>query len=70
VGGGGVGGVCRGGGGEGGGGVTIPISQPICFPNPTSQCSNPIPTSRIQTEKFPVLYIPALFSLHPQSNGL
>ena len=26
---------------------TSPISQPIFFRNPTSQCSNPIPTSRI-----------------------
>ena len=28
-------------------GGTSPISQPIFFRNPTSQCSNPIPTSRI-----------------------
>ena len=33
--------------GGGGGGGTSPISQPIFFRNPTSQCSNPIPTSRI-----------------------
>ena len=32
---------------KGGGGGTSPISQPIFFRNPTSQCSNPIPTSRI-----------------------
>ena len=30
-----------------GGGGTSRISQPIFFRNPTSQCSNPIPTSRI-----------------------
>ena len=29
-------------GGGGGGGSSNPISQPIFFPNPTSQCSNPI----------------------------
>ena len=29
------------------GGGTSPISQPIFFRNLTSQCSNPIPTSRI-----------------------
>ena len=38
--------VLKGGGGEGWGG-TSPISQPIFLGNPTSQCSNPIPTSRV-----------------------
>ena len=31
-----------------GGGGTNPIWQPIFFSNPTAQCLNPIPTSRIQ----------------------
>ena len=33
--------------GGGGGGVPVPFPSPFFFRNPTSQCSNPIPTSRI-----------------------
>ena len=53
----------------GGGGVLVPFSSPFSFfRNPTSQCSNPIPTSRIW-KKIPVLYIPPLFTSHPQNYG-
>ena len=45
----------------GGGGVPIPFPSPFFLPNPTSQCWNPIPTSRIQEKS--QCYIYQLFSL-------
>ena len=41
--------VLKGGGGGGGGGYQFHFTAHF-FSKPTSQCSNPIPTSRIQTE--------------------
>ena len=46
---------------KGGEGVTNPISQPFYFSHFTSQCSNPIPTSRIQKKSRCYTY--DLFSL-------